>query len=230
VPHAGSVSWNPHRRRWVLIAVEQGGTSFLGEVWYAEADTPVGPWLYAVKVATHDRYSFYNPKQHPAFDRDGGRVIFFEGTYSNTFSGNPVPTPRYDYNQLLYKLDLADPRLALPAPVYDVSTGEVPEAFAVAPPRGKEGHVAFLALDRPLRGTVPILVGDGDLHVGKRGEAGAIFHALPAGMKDVPPTATPLYEYRQGDGRRRAYSVSATLSLAGFARSERPLCYVWKGR
>ena len=39
-------------------------------------------------------------------------MIFFEGTYSATFSGNPNPTPRYDYNQLMYKLDLSDPRLA----------------------------------------------------------------------------------------------------------------------
>ncbi len=42
-------------------------------------------------------------------------MIFFEGTYSITFSGNKgQPTPRYDYNQVLYKLDLDDPRLKLP--------------------------------------------------------------------------------------------------------------------
>src|SRR5262249_48634106 len=71
LPHSGSVYWNAYRRRWVMIAVESGGTSLLGEVWYAEADTPVGPWAYAVKVVTHDRYSFYNPKQHPFFDKEG---------------------------------------------------------------------------------------------------------------------------------------------------------------
>lgn len=27
-------------------------------------------------------------------------------------SGNTRPTPRYDYNQILYRLDLDDPRLA----------------------------------------------------------------------------------------------------------------------
>nr|WP_161501127.1 hypothetical protein [Rhodopirellula sp. SM50] len=42
------------------------------------------------------------------FAKDDGRVIFFEGTYTTTFSGNDVPTPRYDYNQMMYKLDLAD--------------------------------------------------------------------------------------------------------------------------
>jgi hypothetical protein len=41
--HAGSVGWNAYRRRWVMIAVQAGGTSYLGEVWYAEADTPLGP-------------------------------------------------------------------------------------------------------------------------------------------------------------------------------------------
>lgn len=111
--HGGSVSWNAYRRRFVMIAVQSAGTSFLGEVWYAEADDLTGPWADAVKVATHDRYSFYNPKQHPLFDQQGGRVIFFEGTYTHTFSGNPEPTPRYDYNQVMYKLDLADPQLGL---------------------------------------------------------------------------------------------------------------------
>ncbi|MCI0681804.1 MAG: hypothetical protein L0Y71_06845 [Gemmataceae bacterium] len=113
--HAGSVSWNAYRGRWVMIAVQQWGTSALGEVWFAEADSPVGPWRDAVKVVTHDRYSFYNPKQHPMFDKDGGRFIVFEGTYTHTFSGNTDATPRYDYNQIMYKLDLAHPRLGLAA-------------------------------------------------------------------------------------------------------------------
>lgn len=110
--HNGSLAWNAYRRKWILIAVQRGGrTSFLGDVWYAEADAPSGPWTTAVRIVTHDRYSFYNPVQHAFFDRGGGRTIYFEGTYAATFSGNPSPTPRYDYNQILYRLDLADPRL-----------------------------------------------------------------------------------------------------------------------
>ena len=85
--------------------------SQLGEVWYAEAEQPEGPWKYARKVVTHDRYSFYNPKHHLFFDQQGGRIIYFEGTYTDTFSGNPTPTPRYNYNQVMYRLDLSDPRL-----------------------------------------------------------------------------------------------------------------------
>jgi hypothetical protein len=84
----------------------------LGEVSYAEADAPTGPWTTARKIVTHDKYSFYNPKQHPYFDQEGGRIIYFEGTYTKTFSGNEQGTPRYDYNQIMYRLDLSDPRLA----------------------------------------------------------------------------------------------------------------------
>ena len=113
--HSGSVYWNSYRRRCIMIAVESGGTSPLGEVWFAEAVTPVGPWIYAKKIITHEQYSFYNPKQHPQFDKDRGRYIFFEGTYTTMFSGNKAPTPRYDYNQIMYKLDLGDPRLVLRA-------------------------------------------------------------------------------------------------------------------
>lgn len=111
--HSGSVHWNAYRKRWLAIAVEVGGKeSFLGEVWLSEAESPTGPWTRAVKIATHPHYSFYNPTQHPFFDQQGGRLIYFEGTYTASFSGNRQTTPRYEYNQLMYRLDLADPRLA----------------------------------------------------------------------------------------------------------------------
>ncbi len=159
--HGGSVYWNAYRQRWVAIILESYGTSLLGEIWYAESSSPLGPWVYARKVVTHDKYSFYNPKQHPMFDKDGGRTIFFEGTYTHTFSGNPAQTPRYDYNQIMYKLDLTDPRLALPVPVYqrDVvhaepgSTAAAGEQFSLAERRGAIG---WFALDRPADGAVPV--------------------------------------------------------------------------
>jgi hypothetical protein len=109
--HAGSIRWNAHRQRWILIVTEQFGSSFLGEVWYAEAPAIIGPWGAAVKIVTHEKYSFYNPVHHAFFDQDGGRFIHFEGTYTKMFSGNEVATPRYDYNQIMYRLDLEDPRL-----------------------------------------------------------------------------------------------------------------------
>ena len=110
--HRGSVRWNAFRKRWVMIATQQfGSASVLGEVYYAEADQPHGPWPKAIKIMTHDRYSFYNPVHHAFFDQKGGRVIYFEGTYTRTFSKAPRATPRYDYNQIMYRLDLADPKL-----------------------------------------------------------------------------------------------------------------------
>ena len=111
--HGGSVYWNEYRKCWIMICVQAGGASYLGEMWYAEAPTPEGAWRDAKKIVTHDRYTFYNPTQHPFFDQQGGRIIYFEGTYTNQFTGSPdtPPTPRYDYNQIMYRLDLADERL-----------------------------------------------------------------------------------------------------------------------
>jgi hypothetical protein len=110
--HRASVHWNEYRNSWIMIGVESFGDSFLGEVWFSEAATPEGPWENAVKILTHDRgangdYSFYNPTSHPFFDQEDGRFVYFEGTYTNTFSNNPNPTPLYDYNQMMYRVDLA---------------------------------------------------------------------------------------------------------------------------
>lgn len=110
--HGGSVRWNEFRERWVMVSLETFGHSLLGEMWYLEAEQPEGPWLRGVKIVTHEDYSFYNPTQHAYFDQEGGRFIYFEGTYTHTFSGTKHPTPRYDYNQVMYRLDLADERLA----------------------------------------------------------------------------------------------------------------------
>ena len=109
--HAGSVRWNAYRKKWLLLAGQRGGSSMLGEIWLAEADEATGPWRTARKIVTHDRQSFYNPVQHDFLDQDGGRLIYFEGTYTNEFSGNPAATARYQYNQIMYRLDLSDPRL-----------------------------------------------------------------------------------------------------------------------
>jgi hypothetical protein len=111
---AVSVAFNDYRHKYVSICSELGGaTSMLGEIWYSEADKPEGPWDFARKIVTHERYSFYNPVHDAFFDQDGGRVIYFEGTYATTFSRDGDPTPRYDYNQIMYRLDLSDPRLDL---------------------------------------------------------------------------------------------------------------------
>jgi hypothetical protein len=102
------------KEAWInLRDAESGGSSsYLGEIWYAEANAPEGPWLLAQNIVTHHHYSFYNPLHHVFFDQQGGRIIYFEGTYAHAFSATKTPTPRYDYNQVMYRLDLSDARLA----------------------------------------------------------------------------------------------------------------------
>ncbi len=110
--HRGTVHWNEFRQKWILIAGQLNGTtSHLGEIWYSESDHPTGPFRYAKKIVTHDRQTFYNVCHHPFLDRDGGATIYFEGTYTSDFSGNSHKTPRYNYNQILYELDLTNPLL-----------------------------------------------------------------------------------------------------------------------
>ncbi|MEZ6186344.1 MAG: hypothetical protein R3F62_15215 [Planctomycetota bacterium] len=114
LPHRGSVQPDP-AGGWTWIVTEGGGeSSHLGEVWFARAPSPLGPWGCARKVVTHQGYSFYNPTQHEFFS--DARWLYFEGTYTTLFARTPQKTPRYDYNQIVYRLDRQDPRLRLPRP------------------------------------------------------------------------------------------------------------------
>jgi hypothetical protein len=111
-PHTGSIAWNPFRKRWVTVFVQHFGEgSLLGEVWYAEAKNPLGLWGPAINVLTHDNYTYYNPRLHPEFTPEGSPILLFEGTYTAEFANKPQYTPRYNYNQILYRLDLDDPKL-----------------------------------------------------------------------------------------------------------------------
>jgi hypothetical protein len=101
-----SVAWNDWRKKWILI-----GEQTAGKVFYAESDKPEGPYGPAVQIVEHDNYNLYNVAHHPLFNQEGGRVIYFEGTYTAAFSNAKEQTPRYDYNQLMFRLRLDDPRL-----------------------------------------------------------------------------------------------------------------------
>lgn len=108
-PHRGSIAWNAFRQKWVAVFTEHFGKgSPLGEIWYTESKDPLGPWEPAVKVVTHNNYTFYNPCLHPEMTPAESPILLFEGTYTKQFSGNPEATPRHDYNQVLYRLDLDD--------------------------------------------------------------------------------------------------------------------------
>ena len=118
-------------------------------------------------------------------------MIFFEGTYTTTFSGNDDPTPRYDYNQVMYRLDLADP------PAEPAGAG-LPDGrrFVRGRPRAAgPGPAPFFALNRPGEGTVPIVAaGEG------KPADGVVFHALPADTRNPPKATVPLYAERGGAG------------------------------
>ena len=250
-PHGGSVYWNAFRRRWIMIAVQQGGdSSFLGEVWYAEGDTPVGPWAYAKKIVTHNKYSFYNPKHHPYFDQDGGRLIYFEGTYSHTFSGEPAnATPRYDYNQIMYRLSLDDRRLFLPVAVYPLRdrTGQVEYLmreeidsdnkwefveenpfFAISPDRVYPGLIPVYASHiKTEKGAATILQAGSPSRAGDK----PLFYAIAAdddAQNKQPPATTLLYEYRNDSTGEYLYSTNTDIRSESWTRTAKPICRVWK--
>ena len=110
-----TVAWNEFRQRWIAFYADRAGG-----VCFAEADTPTGPWGYGRRIATHGEYNFYNIAHHVFFDQAGGRLAYFEGTYTSSFSDAREITPRYDYNQLMYRVALDDARLSLPVAVYRV--------------------------------------------------------------------------------------------------------------
>lgn len=221
--HGGSINWNDYRKRWVMIAVQSfGKPSFLGEVWYAEADSPLGPWAFARRVVTHDDYSFYNPKQHPYFDQQGGRFIYFEGTYTQTFSGNKNPTPRYDYNQVMYRLDLDDPRLILPVAFYRDGP-----RFRPGPALGpalRDREIAFFAPDRPAPGLVPITEttgADGSPRLVRGGDGPPLFYT-----PEHSPALAPLWEWTGPDGASHAYLLGDATGPARWRRADQPLAHV----
>jgi hypothetical protein len=239
-PHNGSIHWNDFRRRWIMIRGQRGGpVSPLGEIYYFEGDTPLGPWAYGRKILTHGRsvqkplqphgretYSFYNPVQHPEFDRAGGREIFFEGTLTELFAHPPAPRiPDYDYNQMMYKLRLEDPRLVLPVPVYrqgaKYGTREHFEEAADPPrrPTRLPAEIAFFAPDRPRQDTQPVRsAAQARLVLDPAAPSeSALFHC--AAGESPPPATLPLYERVDAEGRF-AYTTEASGGGA-------VLCHVW---
>jgi hypothetical protein len=236
----GSVQWNAFRQRWVMLT-----SSKPGEIWFAEGDTPVGPWVYARRVVSHDNYNFYNPTQHPFFDQEGGRLIYFEGTYTASFSGAKEKTPRYDYNQIMYRLALDDARLNLPVPVYRIQGHDGIARFltreSVEPERlwGLIEDIAFFALppNRGRGGAIPVFA-----HA--EGAQPALSDTLPGNGNQpnffaLPATAAPvedsedkslvfLYEYRNEQNQRRIYSTDPGIADKTLRRSESALCRVWR--
>ncbi|MDE2643124.1 MAG: hypothetical protein OSB55_10275 [Verrucomicrobiota bacterium] len=222
----GSVYWNEHRQRWVMVISQSFGSSMLGEIWFAEASRPEGPWVYARKIVTHDDYSFYNPKQHPYFAKDGGRTLFFEATYTSTFSGNKHPTPLYDYNQVMYRLELDDPRLNLPVPVYE-RPGDAGSTWSTV----RHGNAAprFFALLKPAVGTIPIGWDEKTGRLVRLAKAAdALFHAAADPSALGRDYLVPLHEWTRANQAQTIYSHDdRPPSDEKWQRSKEPLCHVW---
>lgn len=253
VPQSGSVYYNDYRKRWISIrSLTFNPASFLGEVAYFEADTPLGPWVYGQKIVTHrmggesvDKvtwakkdariYTFYNPTQHPEFDKDGGRTIYFEGTYTASFIGVVQITPGYNYNQIMYKLSLDDPRVFMPVGIYRVDGKPATYRNKLAIPKGKKNiSIAFFAPDRPRNGTVPVYeVSDGkgkaprlSLTASSASDTPVFYAEDPASKHSDDSPTVGLLEFSNEKGDR-IYTTDAAFAKEGYTKSEKAICRVW---
>ncbi len=108
IPHSGSIAWSGYRKKWIAIFMQKDGqASALGELWYAESNTPFGPWSEAVQILSHDRYTFYNPRVLAELTSSNSPYVLFEGTYTQQFSATTrrrlvMTTTRYSIG-LIFK-------------------------------------------------------------------------------------------------------------------------------
>ncbi|HMF37399.1 MAG TPA: hypothetical protein VKF17_12195 [Isosphaeraceae bacterium] len=174
-------------------------------------------------------------------DEETGRGV----PYTAAFSGSKDPTPRYDYNQVMYQLDLTDERLALPVPIYAVqenvsSVRLVAGTSLAGDARSRE--IAFFAPDRPGLAAVPIIehrdekTGQWLLtssstgsDVGSTVERGQspLLYVIPADAGKPSAGTVPLFEFRQQAGPG-VYYLPIEDPRAGFQRSDRPVGLVWR--
>ena len=226
-PAAPSITWNAYRHRFVMVANQQYA---LGDVIYAEADTPMGPWVDARKIITHPGYTFYNPYMHPYLSPDNGHTMYLEGSYTMTFSSATVATPFYNYNQIMYRLNADDPALIMPVAIYDLGSSLPGHFVSKTGLPANSGPVAavFRAPDRQASGTLPFGFTGNSCSSGQRLALGAavarpMFYALPASGTH-PVNTVPLYEFVNNAGQ---YAYALASSLSGYTRSANPVAYVW---
>jgi hypothetical protein len=225
-----TTTYHAYRNRFLLAGQQRfGTTSALGDIWQAEADTPLGPWVYATQLISHDQYTFYNCLYHPEMAR--GPFAYLEGTYTATYSGAKELTPRYDYNQLLYRIDLSRPELSLPVPVYDLEEGHARLVTkGELRPGAPATSGAFLAFDAPATGALAIAATDASCRSSSRLEltnapkTAPLFYALPPDSK--LPGLIALYEWQHADGRH-AYALESAKLPAGFVQGAAPLARVF---
>jgi len=229
VTQHNTIKWNPYRNRYVGIFSDE--STKMTDAWYAEADSPMGPWVYMQQVVTLGGYTFYNPCHF--FDKDNGQTIFVEGTVTTWLGDRDQPAiPRYNYNQMMYKVDLSDARLFLPVPVFELNGTHCYVTKTHLPPDHQGPLVpVFFAPDRPRNGTVAVyrhMAGRTTrLSTQQRNNGRLAFYAEPAAAAEHSPWTVPLYEYQHTTDGTRRYSVKPHLG-PHFDRSPDPICYVWE--
>jgi hypothetical protein len=128
----GSINWNSYRKKYILVSDKgmNGGASSesnYGELWYCESAALTGPWTDCVRAISHagTGSSCYNPLQLQFMDEAGGEAVYIACTFTSMWSsqqkkpkdkscefsdyggqGCSVAVPRYEYNNLVYKLNL----------------------------------------------------------------------------------------------------------------------------
>ena len=181
------------------------------------------------KVISHGGYTFYNPCYF--FEKQDGQAIYVEGTVT-AWMGNRTPIPRYNYNQMMYKLELGDPKLILPVPVYELArrAGYVTRQDLPADHKGPL-LPAFFAPDRPRPDTIAIYrhIDGGSTRLSTQPMPGSrlAFYAESATAAKHSPWTLPLHEYRHPTNGTCRYSVKTDLGPA-LQRSANPICHVWE--
>lgn len=226
-----TTGYHPYRGRFLMAGQEKfGNPSALGEIWQAEADTPMGPWLYAAKIISHNDYTFYNTLYHPELAR--GSFAYIEGTYTASYSGAKELTPRYNYNQLLYRVDLEASALNLPVAVYELDPAQQSQLGTKRELRPGAASLAaeFLAYERPSAGTRAVAFTDAScradrqLVLSNKPKTAPLFYALPPDAA-MPKGGVKLFEATHADGRH-AYAVEGVAPPSGFVRANAPLAWV----
>ena len=217
------------------MVVNNNGTGSLGDIYAAVGDTPLGPWVYAQRVVNFPRMSFYNPSEDWFFNQHRSRIVFFEATYCNMFSSSRTPTPRYNYNQLMYSLNLADTRLLLPVPLYGAGPANPAVALRTANRlrHARVGrYIAFFALSQARPGWQAIYVASptiGGARLTRRSpgrHAQPLFYAYPINASHAPKGLVAL-ERLVGPGEKYLYTTNRWLKVPGYRRSGQAFCRVW---
>jgi hypothetical protein len=169
----------------------------------------------------------------------GTRQIYFEGTYTAAFSAATEKTPRYDYNQIMYRLALDDVRLRLPVPVYETREPNGSRRLLTGERVGQEGAwqrivtVPFLAFDRPGPNLVPIYQGpDGALSTARRpapdpATARPAFFALDPRVRAREKGTQPLLAGKRHEARANASRRGSGPPDAPGPNHQAPIGRVW---